>query len=113
MVALYGMNDKLGQATYAETQDQYLQAGLVRRPEISEETARLIDEEVRRILADRMASTRETLQAYESLLHRVAKKLLEVETLEGEAFSSLLGNIGSGKAARQSRQGGEERDHDG
>ena len=113
MVALYGMNDKLGQATYAETQDQYLQAGLVRRPEISEETARLIDEEVRRILADRMASTRETLQAYESLLHRVAKKLLEVETLEGEAFSSLLGNIGSGKTARQGRQGGEEGGHDG
>ncbi len=93
MVTMYGMNEKLGHATYSEPQDQYLQPGMVRSREISEETARLIDEEVRRILAERMAATRETLQAHEELLHRVAARLLEKESLEGEEFAALLADV--------------------
>lgn len=90
MVAMYGMNEKLGRATYQQPSTQYLQQGYLPQREISDQTARLIDEEVRSILEERMATVKLTLQEKRPLLETVAGRLLEQETIEGEDFLKML-----------------------
>jgi len=92
MVTLYGMNEKLGNATYNEPGGQFLQEQqLFKQKEISDETAKLIDDEVRNILAERMKEVKELLAGKKILLEKVATSLLEKETLESEEFLELVG----------------------
>ena len=91
MVTLYGMNTKLGHATYNEPGNQFLQQGILQQREISDETAKLIDDEVRTILDERMAIVRSLLATKKDLLEKVASALLEKETLESEEFMELVG----------------------
>ena len=91
MVTIYGMNDKLGHATYNEPGNQFLQQGILQQREISDETAKLIDDEVRTILDERMAIVRSLLATKKDLLEKVASALLEKETLESEEFMELVG----------------------
>lgn len=103
MVTLYGMNDKLGNVAYQPSPNPFLHSqGLVTPPrEISEATARMIDDEVRRIMDSRMDGVLATLRAHEDLLHRVADKLLEKETIEGDEFLTLIGTKPLQKAAAE------------
>jgi len=91
MVTMYGMNEKLGHATYNEPGNQFLQQGILQQREISDETAKLIDDEVRTILDERMAIVRSLLATKKDLLEKVASALLEKETLESEEFMELVG----------------------
>ena len=92
MVTLYGMNEKLGHATYNEPGNQFMQQqGLFQQKEISDETAKLIDDEVRTILDDRMAVVKNLLTTKLHLLEKIATALLEKETLESEEFQELAG----------------------
>jgi len=109
MVTLYGMTENLGHATYQPAPNPFLNgAGLSMPREISDETARLIDEEVRTIVESRMHGAVETLRKHEDLLHVVAEKLLEKETLEADEFLGLIGRkpsadeIGEAAAPRAS-----------
>ena len=91
MVTLYGMNEKLGQATYNEPGGQFLQEQqLFQKREISDETAKLIDDEVRNILTERMTGVKDLLGTKKDLLEKVASALLEKETLESEEFQELI-----------------------
>jgi cell division protease FtsH len=93
MVTLYGMNEKLGNATYNEPGGQFLeQQQLFRQREISDETAKLIDDEVRDILTERMETVKQLLATKKELLEKVASVLLEKETLESEEFLELIGH---------------------
>ena len=91
MVVLYGMNEKLGHATYNEPGNQFMQQPFFRQKEISDETAKLIDDEVRTILDERMVNVRNLLAAREEQLEKVATELLEKETLESGEFIKLVG----------------------
>ena len=91
MVTLYGMNEKLGHATYNEPGNQFMQQPFFQHKEISDQTARLIDEEVRTILDERMAHVKGLLATKQDLLEKIAASLLVKETLEGEEFVSLVG----------------------
>jgi cell division protease FtsH len=92
MVTLYGMNEKLGHATYNEPGNQFMpQQGFFQQKEISDETAKLIDDEVRIILDERMAVVKNLLSTKTDLLEKVATALLEKETLESEEFMELVG----------------------
>jgi cell division protease FtsH len=92
MVTLYGMNEKLGNATYNTPGGQFLQEQqLFQQKEISDETAKLIDDEVRGILGERMAEVEKLLATKKDLLEKVATVLLEKETLESEEFMELVG----------------------
>jgi len=92
MVTLYGMNEKLGHATYNEPGGQFLQQQqLFQQKEISDETAKLIDDEVRTMLEDRMTIVKALLATKKDLLEKVANALLEKETLESEEFMELVG----------------------
>ncbi|MDG4475498.1 ATP-dependent zinc metalloprotease FtsH [Thiovibrio frasassiensis] len=93
MVAMYGMNEKLGQVTYLQQANQFLQQGqgLFQQKEFSDQTALLIDEEVRKIIDARMVLVEETLAEQRPLLEKIAKVLLEKEALDDEEFKALVG----------------------
>ncbi|MBW2522270.1 MAG: ATP-dependent zinc metalloprotease FtsH [Deltaproteobacteria bacterium] len=107
MVTLYGMNDKLGHATYNEPGNQFLQQQqLFQQKEISDETAKLIDDEVRTILDERMAIVRNLLATKKELLEKVATSLLEKETLESEEFFELVDSAGRATKAEPAKEKG-------
>jgi cell division protease FtsH len=92
MATLYGMTDKLGAVAYQTAPSPLLQQqAFYPSREISEETARLIDQEIRTIIDERMDGVLHTLRQYEPMLHRVAGRLMEKETIEGEEFLELIG----------------------
>jgi len=92
MVTLYGMTDSLGEVAYQAAPNPFLfPQGFPAPREISEATARMIDEEVRRIVDSRMDGVLKTLREHVDLMHLVAKKLLEKETIEGDEFLELIG----------------------
>ena len=91
MVAMYGMNEKLGQVTYLQQANQFLQQGMFQQKEFSDQTALLIDEEVRKIIDERMVGVEKTLTEQRPLLEKIAKTLLEKEALDDEEFKALLG----------------------
>ncbi len=91
MVMEYGMSEKLGWLRYRDNQDEvFLGHSVSRAQNMSEETARLIDAEVRRLIEEAEATARKALTDNLDALHRVTEALLEYETLTGEETKRLL-----------------------
>jgi cell division protease FtsH len=91
MVTEYGMSEKLGPLRYEGNEEEvFLGHSVTQRKNISEETARMIDEEVRRFVEEGQKKAREILSANVDSLHRVAKALVEYETLTGEEVKALM-----------------------
>lgn len=91
MATMYGMTENLGAVTYQAPPNPFLQQhGLGQTREFSDETAKMIDDEVRSIIDARMEEVLATLRQHEKVLHLVAEKLLEKETIEGEEFRQLV-----------------------
>ncbi len=90
MVAMYGMTEELGNVTYQQPRGQFLQEQLFQQKEISDQTARLIDEKIKSILEDRMTLVEETLEAKKDLLHKLAAALLEKETMDGKEMEAVI-----------------------
>jgi len=92
MVCLYGMDEKVGMANLAQRAPAYLpgQSFQLQR-DCSEQTAREIDEEVKKLLDSCYAEAKDILSAHRSDLRRVALELLKRETLEGETLYQLIG----------------------
>jgi cell division protease FtsH len=85
MVMEYGMSEKLGWLRYRDNQEEvFLGHSVARSQSVSEETARLIDGEVRRLIEEAEATARKVLTDNIDELHRLAGALLEYETLNGE-----------------------------
>jgi cell division protease FtsH len=104
MVTEYGMSEKLGPLRYVDNQEEvFLGHSVTRSQTISGATAKMIDEEVRRIVEEGEAKAREILSAHLEELHVLAKGLLEYETLNADEVKDLL-------AGKPIRQGG---DHSG
>ncbi|MEW6531666.1 MAG: ATP-dependent zinc metalloprotease FtsH [Thermodesulfobacteriota bacterium] len=92
MVTLYGMDERLGHVAYQVPHQPYLQGPpFAPQREISEETARIIDEQVHDIMEERMEGVLLTLKMHEKLLQRVAERLIEKETIERDEFLELIG----------------------
>ncbi len=90
MVAIYGMSEKLGYLSYADSSNMYLQ-GLGIEKRYGEETARLIDEEVKRIVNEARLATRELLLANRDKLEQMATELLKREVLTYKDIEDILG----------------------
>ncbi|MCQ8784243.1 ATP-dependent zinc metalloprotease FtsH [Mangrovibrevibacter kandeliae] len=91
MVMEYGMSDKLGRLRYRETQDEvFLGHSVARQQHMSEETARMIDSEVRGIVEVAENKARKILNDHIDELHLLANALLEYETLSGDEVRDLL-----------------------
>jgi cell division protease FtsH len=99
MVTEFGMSEKLGPLRYSENEEEvFLGHSVTQRKNVSDETAKLIDQEVRRIVEEGEAKAREILSKNIDGLHVVAKALLEYETLSGDEVQALL----RGEKIRQS-----------
>ena len=91
MVTEWGMSEKLGRLRYSENEDQvFLGRAIARTQNIADDTARLIDEEVRRIIEEAEAEARATLTENMDALHAVADALLTYETLSGAEVRMIL-----------------------
>ena len=85
MVMEYGMSEKLGWLRYRDNQEEvFLGHSVARSQSVSEETSRLIDQEVRRLVEEGEGTARAVLTENLDELHRLAGALLEYETLTGE-----------------------------
>jgi cell division protease FtsH len=90
MVAIYGMSEKLGYLSYADSSNMYLQ-GLGVEKRYGEDTARLIDEEVKRIVNEAHNATRDLLIANREKLEQMATELLKREVLTYKDIEDILG----------------------
>ena len=91
MVTEFGFSDRLGPLHYQDAEEAGGPAQLVLQPrEISPETARVIDEEVRRIVDESKTRAQGILGEHLTDLHRVANALLINETLTGPDIRALL-----------------------
>jgi cell division protease FtsH len=91
MVKEYGMSEKIGQVYFArEKRGQYLSMPVEGAVDYSEATAELIDNEVREIINDQYAKTRQILEEKKEVLDQGAQLLLEKEKIEGEEIKMLM-----------------------
>ena len=91
MVMEWGMSEKLGRVRYGTNdQEVFLGHSITQSKNLSEETARLIDEETRKMIAAGEAKAKRILTKQRNGLHTVAKALLEFETLSGEEVKQVL-----------------------
>jgi cell division protease FtsH len=91
MITEWGMSEKLGRVRYsANEQEVFLGHSVTQSKNVSEGTAQIIDEEVRRLIHEGEAQAKSILKKKREDLHVVAKALLEFETLSGEDVAKLL-----------------------
>ena len=91
MVTEWGMSDKLGPLRYNDNQQEvFLGHAITQRQNMSEETARLIDEEIRRIVTAGEQKAREIVSAHHKELEAVTQALMEYETITGEECQTLM-----------------------
>jgi len=91
MVCEWGMSDKLGPLTFGKN-EEYIFVGreVARHKDYSEDTARQIDVEIKRIIRDCAHRTRVILEENLEKLHTLARALLERESLDGEEVALIL-----------------------
>ena len=91
MVTKYGMSDRLGTITLGSSQEEvFLGRDFAQGKEYSEETAAIIDEEVKKIVDIGYRAALEILQANIDKLHAVAGVLLEKEKIDGDEFEAIF-----------------------
>jgi cell division protease FtsH len=91
MVTEWGMSDKLGPLRYNENQQEvFLGHAITQRQNMSEETAKLIDEEIRRIVVAGEKKAWEVLGPSRDKLEAVTRALMEYETISGEECQAVM-----------------------
>ena len=91
MVTKYGMSERVGTITLGSNQEEvFLGRDFATQKEYSEETAAIIDEEVKSIIDFAYKKAAEILQAHMDKLTAVANILLEKEKIDGEEFDEIF-----------------------
>ena len=91
MVTEYGFSDKLGPQRYSDNEEEvFLGHSVAQRKNVSDATAKLIDEEVRKIIDTGQDTAERILTEHADELETLAQALLEYETLSGEEIKALL-----------------------
>lgn len=91
MVTEFGFSDKLGRLRYADNEEEvFLGHSVARQKNVSDATAALIDDEVRRLIDEAEAAARKILTEYYDDLVKLSEALLEYETLSGDEVDKLL-----------------------
>ena len=91
MVTEWGMSDKLGPLLYSENQQEvFLGHAITQRQNMSEDTAKLIDLEVRRIVMDGYQRAWDVLTAHRKELEAITQALMEYETISGDEVAALM-----------------------
>ncbi len=95
MVCQWGMSHNLGPATFSQGDAHpFLGREITQQKDFSEHTARIIDDEVRKILSDMEQRAIDLLQSKEDKLDALVTSLLESETLSREEMEDILGTAG-------------------
>ncbi len=89
MVTKYGFSDELGNVNYGGDGEVFLGADFTAHKTYSEDTAKKIDDEIRRIISEAFALAEKILTENDDKLERVAQALLLVETIDGQQFEAL------------------------
>ena len=91
MVTQWGMSERLGPRTFGRREEMvFLGREISEQRNYSEKVAEEIDEEVRRIVDEAYQSASKVLVEKRAKLDQIAKHLIEVETIEGEALATLF-----------------------
>ena len=92
MVTEWGMSEKLGMVNYDQSRrGRFLEMGMpAERGNYSEETARMIDEEVKHIIHGAHEVARRVLRENRDILERVTRYLLEKEVMEGDDLRAMF-----------------------
>jgi cell division protease FtsH len=90
MVREWGMSDRVGPMAWGSNNQVFLGEDLMHSREYSDETARIIDEEVEGILREQEDRCREALRTHRAGLDLVARALLERETIDGAEVKRLI-----------------------
>ena len=91
MVTEWGMSDKLGPVLYVDNSEEvFLGKAVTQNKNMSEETAQIIDAEIKRLVCDGHEAALKILQEKKDDWERLAQALLEYETLSGEEIKALL-----------------------
>jgi cell division protease FtsH len=91
MVTEWGMSEKLGLLAYAAPEREvFLGHSVTQSKNISDATARMVDEEVRKISDEALARARQLLTDHRDQLESIAQALLEYETLTGDEMRGLI-----------------------
>ncbi|MDF2954042.1 MAG: ATP-dependent Zn protease [Thermodesulfobacterium sp.] len=91
MVCNWGMSKKLGPVAFGKSEEHiFLGKEMFQIKDFSEETARIIDEEIKNIISSCYEKAKTILTASLNKLHKVAHTLLEEETLDADRFKFLL-----------------------
>ena len=94
MVTKYGMSERLGTITFGADQEEvFLGRDLAHAKEYSEETAAIIDEEVKKIVDAGYEKAINILSEHVDKLHAVAKVLLEKEKIDGDEFDKIFDDV--------------------
>lgn len=90
MVMDYGMSEVLGPQTFRKREHLFLDVPFKERELISEETAKLIDQEIAKILKSCYETAKKILEEKRKILEKMVELLLEKEVLEGSELEALL-----------------------
>ena len=91
MVMRYGMSDKMGVMVYAENEGEVvLGRSVTKTTHISEKTMQQVDAEIRRILDEQYKRARDLIEGHQKEMHRMAKALLDWETIDGDQIDDIL-----------------------
>ena len=91
MVTEWGMSEKLGPVLYAEnTGEVFLGKSVTQSRNMSEETAKLVDAEIKRLVTDAYNGAHQLLSEHQQDWEKLAQALIEYETLSGEEIKDLL-----------------------
>jgi len=91
MATKWGLSDTLGPVTYGEEEDEvFLGRAVTQHKNVSNETARKIDEEVRAILDRNYARTKQLLTDNIDKLHVMAEALLQYETIDAHQIDEIM-----------------------
>jgi len=91
MVTRYGMSDLLGPMVYAENEGEvFLGRSITKTTNVSEETMRKVDQEIRRIIDEQYALARKLIEDNAEKMHTMAKALLDWETIGIEQLDDIM-----------------------
>ncbi|HYO09976.1 MAG TPA: ATP-dependent zinc metalloprotease FtsH [Tepidisphaeraceae bacterium] len=90
MITEWGMNDRLGFVFYGEDDNKPNFMGFGEAREYSEETAKVIDEEVKKLIDQLYAETRQLLEANKERVEALAKALIKYETLDSQDVDRIM-----------------------
>ncbi len=101
MVTRYGMSDKMGIMVYVESEtDPFMSRAMPRQSNISEETMRAVDLEIRRILEEQYGIARKLIEENRDKMEAMAQALLKWETIDADQIDDIM----AGKPPREPHQ---------